>query len=113
MKYRVVCALLLAMFAFLPFAARADDEEDARERGHDAGRVEGRVLFIDRAHGEMTVRSASSRYDIMVLPSTMIEQRGGAFHTIADIRRGQRVEVFLSRRGAMLFAQIIRLHDER
>jgi hypothetical protein len=63
--------------------------------------------------GRILLESPRGQYDIMVLPSTTIAERGGEFHTIADIRRGQRVQVFLSKRGGVYFAQIIRLRGER
>jgi hypothetical protein len=71
------------------------------------------VLSVDRTHGVMRVRVKHAQYDIMILPSTTIARRGGEFHSIADIRAGQPVQVLLSRRGSVYFAQIIRLRDER
>jgi hypothetical protein len=49
----------------------------------------------------------------MVLPSTNIQGHDGDFHTIADLYRGQRVRIFMSRRDGVYFAQLIHLHTER
>jgi hypothetical protein len=116
-KSFVLIGLLVVAIAGRAFPARAQDvpgdERGWHERARDAGSVTGRVLFVDRVHGRMVLESPRGRYDIVVLPSTTIAQRGGEFYTIADIRRGQRVQVFLSKRGGIYFAQIIRLRGER
>lgn len=110
----VVCwGFLVALIAGSPFPVHAQDapagDRLSRERARDAGSAEGRVLFVDRVHGRMLLESPRGQIDIMVLPSTTIVERGGEFHSIADIRRGQRVQVFLSRRAGAYFAQVIRL----
>jgi hypothetical protein len=111
--------VLMLAAALIPGSAPAraqntpGGEQAVHERARDAGSVEGRVLYVDRARGRMIVESPHGRYDITVLPSTAIVESRGEFHTIADIRRGQRVQVFLSKRAGTYFAQIIRLHGER
>jgi hypothetical protein len=84
-----------------------------REHARNAGVVVGTVLFVNRVRGIMNVASPRGRYAIMVLPSTGIRGRGEDFDTIADIRRGQRVRVFMSLRDGVYFAQIIQLLSER
>jgi len=112
----VFLGFLVALIAGSAFPARAQDapggEHVSHERARDAGSVEGRVLFVDRVHGRMLLGSPRGQIDIMVLPSTTIVERGGEYHSIADIRRGQQVQVFLSRRAGAYFAQIIRLRGE-
>jgi len=44
-----------------------------------------------------------------VLPSTTIQSSTNTFHTIADIVKGQRVQVFMSQRGNSYVAEIIHL----
>jgi hypothetical protein len=113
-------AFLALVLAGSPCAVRADggdrtleDKGSSIERSHDAGVVEGHISSVDRAHGLMTVQSRHGDYDIIVLPSTTIQGWGSDFHTIADLRRDQLVQVFMSRRGKVYFAQIIHLRTER
>jgi hypothetical protein len=109
----VCCGFLIALIAGSVFPVHAQDapsgERVSHERARDAGSAEGRVLFVDRVRGRMLLESPRGQIDIMVLPSTTIVEHGGEFHSIADIRRGQRVQVFISRRAGVNFAQIIRL----
>jgi hypothetical protein len=116
-KRFLLLSFLAALIAAPALPARAQDafgdDRVRHERARDAGSVEGRVLFVDHVHGRMLLESPRGRYDIMVPPSASIAERGGGFDTIADIRRGQRVQVFLSKRGSVYFAQIIRLRGER
>jgi hypothetical protein len=87
--------------------------DNGSEPARNAGVLEGTVVSVDRAHGMMTVQSGHGRYDVMVLPSTNIQGHDGDFHTIADLYRGQRVRIFMSRRDGVYFAQLIHLHTER
>jgi hypothetical protein len=113
----VLLGLLVALPAGTALPAHAQDvpggEHARHERAQDAGSAEGRVRFVDHVHGRILLDTPRGPYDIVVLPSTTIVERGGEYHTIADIRRGQRVQVFLSKREGSYFAQIIRLHGER
>jgi len=43
------------------------------------------------------------------LPSTIIEGPTPGFHTITDIAKGSRIRVFLSQRGNLFNAQIVRI----
>ena len=50
------------------------------------------------------------RMDVTVLPSTTIQSStNNAFHSIADIVKGQRIQVVMSQRGNNFIAEIIHL----
>jgi len=77
----------------------------------DAGSIEGRIENIDYHTGLMTVdvlRGARRTYDVLVVPGTNI-QGAKDFHTIADLKKGARVQVLMSQHGSTYTAQIIRL----
>jgi len=82
------------------------DEAPARNAGTIVGRVEG----IDYKTGVMTVVTLGARrtYDVLVVPGTNILGNRD-FHTIADLKRGARVEILMSQHGATYTAQIIHL----
>ena len=89
-----------------PVAAKLD--RDDRER--DAGVVDGHVVSVDYQSGMIGLQTNRRRHmNVLVLPSTNIQGKGDGFHTIADISRGSRLRVFLSRKAGQLIAQIIRL----
>jgi hypothetical protein len=97
-----------------PTAALADDPPpqpgDQTEHARNGGVVEGQVVSVDYQSGMIGLMTPDrGRVDVMVLPSTNIQGKGDSFHTIADIARGSRLRVFLSRRAGQLFAQIIHL----
>jgi cytolysin (calcineurin-like family phosphatase) len=77
-----------------------------------AGTIQGRITTIDYHTGLMTVDvtqgSAKKTYDVLVVPGTNI-QGAKDFHTIADLKKGARVEVLMSRHGTTYTAQIIRI----
>jgi hypothetical protein len=77
-----------------------------------AGTIQGRVTSIDYHPGLMTVDVAQGgmkkTYDVLVVPGTNI-QGAKDFHTIADLKKGARVEVLMSRHGTTYTAQIIRI----
>jgi len=92
----------------LSTASPADDAAPAK----DAGSIEGHVASIDYDTGRMTVdvsRGRSKRtYDVMVVPGTNI-QGAKTFHTIADLKKGEHVQVLMSQHGSTYTAQSIRL----
>jgi hypothetical protein len=57
----------------------------------------------------MSVQMPNRRIDVVVLPSTTIQGSTNTFHTIADIVKGQRVQVVMSQRGSSFVAEIIHL----
>lgn len=89
-------------------ASSADEELPAK----DGGTIDGIVSSIDYHSGRMTVDvgagGGKKSYDILVVPGTNIQGQKD-FHTIADLKKGARVQVLISRHGSTNTAQIIRL----
>ena len=103
---KLIDALSTAALAVDPPPQPGDQTEHAR----NGGVVEGQVVSVDYQSGMIGLMTPDrGRVDVMVLPSTNIQGKGDSFHTIADIARGSRLRVFLSRRAGQLFAQIIHL----
>ncbi len=122
-------AILVASLVLSPLPARADggsstsgaalrlmlsgedgDSGDVRTKGaHNAGTIDGQVAAVDYQRGVISVQAANRKVDVYVLPSTNIIARDNSFHTIADIAKGARVQVLMSQRGSLLYAQIIHL----
>jgi hypothetical protein len=102
----------LGVFSFASAATPAPDTEDAAIQARNAGSIDGRVTSIDYKTGEMLVEvgqgGAKKTYDVMVVPGTNI-QGNGDFHTIADLKKGARIQVLMSQHGTTYTAQIIRL----
>ncbi len=92
----------------------ADDDDDATPspdvHARNAGVIEGQVVAVDYRTDVIAVQTASRRYMIVVLPSTNIQGHSNTFHTIADIAKGERVQIYMSQRGNSFVAQIIHLH---
>ena len=86
-----------------PFHAPAVD------RARDGGVISGRILDVDYQRGLMSLRSGRSTVDVYVLPTTNIQSKTSSYHTIADLKKGQDVQVFTSILGSRTNAQIIRL----
>jgi hypothetical protein len=78
-------------------------------KAHYAGVIDGVVSAVDYRSGMMSVQMLSRRIDVLVLPSTTIQSSTNTFHTIADIVKGQRVQVVMSQRGNSFVAEIIHL----
>ncbi len=76
----------------------------------NAGTVEGQVVGVDYKTGLLTLQAGRTRYDVLILPSTNIQggEKAG-FRTIADIARGSKVQILMSKRGSQYIAQMIRL----
>lgn len=88
-----------------------DDEQGdkARVRTKDAGSIEGEVVSVDYRTSRFSVRSGTTTYDVVVLPSTDFQGRNNAFRGIIDIKKGAHVNVMLSQRASTYVAQIIHL----
>jgi hypothetical protein len=87
----------------------ADENTTPQVKARYAGIIDGVVSAVDYRSGTMSVQMPNRRIDIVVLPSTTIQSTTNAFHTIADIVKGQRVQVFMSQRGNSYVAEIIHL----
>ena len=89
-----------------PFAPLHGESAD---RARDGGVIAGKILGVDYQRGVMSLRAGRGTIDVYVLPTTNIQGKSSNYHTIADLRRGQNVEVFTSVQGPRTNAQIITL----
>jgi hypothetical protein len=122
------CLLFAAFLALVPATAFAgpssegravaiallaqDDETDKAPAApaKNAGSIDGQVVAVDYKVGHITVKAATTQYDVVVLPSTEFRGHNNNFHTIADIQKGAHVHVMMSQRAGTYTAQIIRLY---
>lgn len=76
----------------------------------DGGVIAGRLSAVDYQHDTIRVDSPTrGRVELDVMPSTSIQTRDSGYHTITDLRVGERVEVYSSVSGQRYVAQIIRI----
>ncbi len=76
---------------------------------HDGGTVHGRIDAVNYQSNTIVVDDGRGRMTVSVMPSTSIQAVDAAYHTITDLRAGQRVEMFTSVTGDLYVAQIIRI----
>jgi hypothetical protein len=89
-----------------PTPAATAVDADVRE----GGVIEGRVSSVDYQRGTLSVdTSRQGRMDVSVTPSTTIQSSDPGYHTLSDVSRGSKVQIFISRSAGRLIAQIIRL----
>ena len=114
---RLVAVFALAVFGF-PTAALAGPapapapsatvavESEARS----GGVIVGKVTNVDYQSGVVTVDSTTrGRVDVSTMPTTSVQSDDPGYHTLTDVSRGSKVQIFISRTAGKLVAQIIRL----
>lgn len=114
---RLAAVTVLAAF-FVPAAAAAPPppapapktsvavEPDAR----NGGVIFGKVTNVNYQSGVVTVDSKSQgRVDVSTMPTTSVQSDDPGYHTLTDVSRGSKVQIFISRTAGKLVAQIIRL----
>jgi len=88
-----------------PTATVADDTE-----AHNGGVIFGRVTNVNYQNGIVTVDSKSrGRVDVSTMPTTSVQSEDPGYHTLTDVSKGSKVQIFISRTAGKLVAQIIRL----
>lgn len=105
-------AAALAAYAPLPAgAAPAPSPADSPPpKLSNGGVVEGQVTSVDYQRGIIAVLARGGRkMEVTVLPSTSIQGSGAGYHSIAEIRRGEHVQIFTSVADGKWTAQIIKL----
>jgi hypothetical protein len=113
----VPLVVLLLSVVLIPLVAQADPRPaspsaaaSADGDARDGGVIEGRVTSIDYQRGTMSVdTSHQGRMDVSVMPSTTVQSSDPGYHTLSDVSRGSKVQIFISRSAGKLIAQIIRL----
>jgi hypothetical protein len=109
---RVLVALSLAAGPLVAAAASPGpgaSTAPAASGRHDGGIIAGRLGAVDYQRSTIRVDSARGRVELDVMPSTSIQSADSAYHTITDLRVGERVEVYSSVNGQRYVAQIIRI----
>jgi len=88
-----------------PSATVAEDTET-----HNGGVIFGRVTNVNYQSGIVTVDSKSrGRVDVSTMPTTSVQSEDPGYHTLTDVSKGSKVQIFISRTAGKLVAQIIRL----
>ncbi|HYZ16936.1 MAG TPA: hypothetical protein VE591_11065 [Candidatus Acidoferrum sp.] len=109
----VLCAAALPLVAqAAPTAAppTGSPEASAQADPRDGGVIEGRVTSVDYQRGTLSVdTSKQGKMDVSVMPSTSVQSSDPGFHTLADVSKGSKVQIFISKSAGRAIAQIIRL----
>jgi len=106
MLSRSLFAYALALASLAPLGVSAAPTPPA----HNGGMLTARIASVDYQRGSLAVDAgARGRLTVAVMPSTSIQSTDGAYHTIIDLKPGQRVEIFSSVAGDAYVAQIIRI----
>jgi len=72
--------------------------------------LEGRVTSVDYSRGVVTLDSTTQgRVDIRTMPTTSVQSNDPGYHTLTDVAKGSKVQIFISKTAGRLVAQIIRL----
>ena len=79
-------------------------------RPADGGVIEGRVTNVDYQRGVVTVDSPTQgRVDVSTMPTTSVQSSDPGYHTLTDVAKGSKVQIFISKTAGKIVAQIIRL----
>jgi hypothetical protein len=77
---------------------------------HDGGVLEGKVASVDYQRGVVTVDSTTQgRVDVATMPTTSVQSDEPGYHTLSDVSKGSKVQIFISKTAGKVVAQIIRL----
>ena len=112
---RIVVVTVLGLFlvpaaAFAAPTPAATPTAVAQSQTHDGGVIEGRVANVDYQRGVVTVDSTSGgRVDVATMPTTSVQSDDPGYHSLSDVTKGSRVQIFISNTAGKLVAQIIKL----
>ena len=110
---RLVVVLVLGLF-FVPAAAQAAPSPApsaaATAAAREGGVIVGKVTNVDYSRGVVTVESTTQgRVDVSTMPTTSVQSDDPGYHSITDVAKGSKVQIFISKTAGKLVAQIIRL----
>ncbi len=106
----VLGLLLIPAAALAAPAPSASPTAAAPSSAHDGGVIEGKVTNVDYQRGVVTVDSTTQgRVDVATMPSTSVQSDDPGYHTLTDVSKGSKVQIFISKTAGKLVAQIIRL----
>jgi hypothetical protein len=113
---RLVVVLVLGLFLVptaalaAPSPAPSASATAVAQRPTDGGVIEGKVANVDFARGVVTVDSTTQgRVDVSTMPTTSVQSDDPGYHSISDVSKGSKVQIFISKTAGKLVAQIIRL----
>jgi hypothetical protein len=120
MRYAAVIPRLVAVtvlgLLLVPAAAwaaptpAASPTAVAQGAPHDGGVIEGKVTNVDYQRGVVTVDSTTQgRVDVATMPTTSVQSDDPGYHTLTDVSKGSKVQIFISKTAGKVVAQIIRL----
>jgi hypothetical protein len=110
-------AVLLAAFLLVPGAVSAADATHppspapaaTSAEPQNGGVIDGTVTGVDYQRALFTVATSRGTTEISVMPTTSVLSPEPGYHTFSDVVKGAKVQVFTSKIGGKLVAQIIRL----
>ncbi|MDQ6944322.1 MAG: hypothetical protein M3169_17630 [Candidatus Eremiobacteraeota bacterium] len=108
----VLGLLLVPATAFAAPAATpsASPTAAAQSSAQDGGVIEGKVTNVDYSRGIVTVDSTrQGKVDVATMPTTSVQSDDPGYHTLTDVSKGSKVQIFISKTAGKLVAQIIRL----
>ena len=114
---RLAAVIVLAVF-FVPAAVQAAPPPAPAPSGtvavepaaQSGGVLFGRVANVNYQSGVVTVDSTThGRVDVSTMPTTSVQSDDPGYHTLSDVSRGSKVQIFISRTAGKIVAQIIRL----
>lgn len=107
----VLGLLLVPVTAFAaPTPAASPTAVAQSSSAHDGGVIEGKVASVDYQRGVVTVDSTTQgRVDVATMPTTSVQSDDPGYHTLTDVSKGSKVQIFISKTAGKLVAQIIRL----
>jgi len=109
----VVLALGLVLTPIAAFAAKTPSptaSPQAEQTTHDGGIIEGRVTNVDYNRGVISVDSTTQgKVDVSTMPTTSVTTADPGYHSLTDVSKGSKVQIFISRTAGKLVAQIIHL----
>ena len=114
---RLPFAVSVLVLACLPALVVADPKptpsaaaSPAAAEARDGGVIEGRVTAVDYQRGTLSVDTGSQgKVDVSVMPSTSVQSDDPGYHTLTDVAKGSKVQIFISKSAGKAIAQIIRL----
>jgi len=106
----VLGLLLVPVTALAAPAPSPSPTATAVAQARDGGVIEGRVTNVDYQRGVVTVDSTTQgRVDVSTMPSTSVQSQDPGYHTLTDVSKGSKVQIFISKTAGKVIAQIIRL----
>ena len=106
----VLGLLLVPATAFAAPAPSASPTAAVQSSPQDGGVIEGRVTSVDYQRGVVTVDSTTQgKVDVATMPTTSVQSDEPGYHTLTDVSKGKKVQIFISKTAGKLVAQIIRL----